>query len=158
MQVRHYDREMLGSLHQAQKQNQNQQQPQHQHQQQPGSPALAMPVTGASAAGAAGRETVTSPGGVEHSLKIAFLSQQQLKSFNLPYQLGFSNLPEAPDCFESPADADTASISGITLRPCAQYMGAVPLCRRLLVTNLFSPLISSFHLSPVFLQCCPGTS
>lgn len=44
-------------------------------------------------------------------LKIAFLSQQQLKSFNLPYQLGFSDLPEFKGTFESPNDADTASIA-----------------------------------------------
>lgn len=44
-------------------------------------------------------------------LRIAYLSQQQLKSFNLPYQLGFSTIAEVPNAnFESPADADTASI------------------------------------------------
>ena len=45
-------------------------------------------------------------------LHIAYLSQQQLRSFNLPYQLGFSDLPNTPNSFESPSDADTASISG----------------------------------------------
>eukprot|EP00598_Pedospumella_elongata_P000750 CAMPEP_0184970654 /NCGR_PEP_ID=MMETSP1098-20130426/3044_1 /TAXON_ID=89044 /ORGANISM="Spumella elongata, Strain CCAP 955/1" /LENGTH=570 /DNA_ID=CAMNT_0027492613 /DNA_START=288 /DNA_END=2000 /DNA_ORIENTATION=+ len=44
-------------------------------------------------------------------LHIAFLSQQQLKSFNLPYQLGFTNIENTPNAFESPTDADTASIS-----------------------------------------------
>eukprot|EP00428_Durinskia_dybowskii_P073064 CAMPEP_0170412594 /NCGR_PEP_ID=MMETSP0117_2-20130122/31058_1 /TAXON_ID=400756 /ORGANISM="Durinskia baltica, Strain CSIRO CS-38" /LENGTH=574 /DNA_ID=CAMNT_0010670307 /DNA_START=151 /DNA_END=1875 /DNA_ORIENTATION=- len=44
-------------------------------------------------------------------LHIAYLSQQQLRSFNLPYQLGFSDLPNTPNSFESPSDADTASIS-----------------------------------------------
>lgn len=43
-------------------------------------------------------------------LRIAYLSQQQLRSFNLPYQLGFSNIPENPGSFETPNDADTASI------------------------------------------------
>lgn len=43
-------------------------------------------------------------------LKIAYLSQQQLRSFNLPYQLGFSDIPNTPSNFESPSDADTASI------------------------------------------------
>ena len=43
-------------------------------------------------------------------LKIAYLSQQQLRSFNLPYQLGFSDIPKTPNNFESPSDADTASI------------------------------------------------
>lgn len=44
-------------------------------------------------------------------LRIAYLSQQQLRSFNLPYQLGFSNVPEVSNThFESPSDADTASI------------------------------------------------
>jgi protein phosphatase PTC7 len=43
--------------------------------------------------------------------RIAYLSQQQLRSFNLPYQLGFSNVPEVSNTnFESPSDADTASI------------------------------------------------
>jgi len=45
-----------------------------------------------------------------NDLKIAYLSQQQLRSFNLPYQLGFSDLPDTPRSFESPSDADTASI------------------------------------------------
>ena len=46
----------------------------------------------------------------EHDLRIAYISQQQLKTFNLPYQLGFSNLPQHKNTFETPADADTASI------------------------------------------------
>ena len=45
-----------------------------------------------------------------NDLKIAYLSQQQLRSFNLPFQLGFSDLPDTPRSFESPTDADTASI------------------------------------------------
>ena len=45
-----------------------------------------------------------------NDLRIAYLSQQQLRSFNLPYQLGFSNIPEHPGAFETPMDADTASI------------------------------------------------
>jgi len=54
-------------------------------------------------------------------LKIAYLSQQQLRSFNLPYQLGYTDIPGWGDDglgakpkeggkFETPADADTASI------------------------------------------------
>jgi len=44
-------------------------------------------------------------------LRTAYLSQQQLRAFNLPYQLGFSgDQPGTPDSFETPADADTASI------------------------------------------------
>lgn len=43
-------------------------------------------------------------------MKIAYLSQQQLKGFNLPYQLGFSNIPDTPQVFETPSDADVASI------------------------------------------------
>lgn len=43
-------------------------------------------------------------------LQIAFLSQQQLKSFNLPYQLGFSGIPEHQGNFEHPNDATTFSI------------------------------------------------
>lgn len=45
-----------------------------------------------------------------NDLRIAYLSQQQLRSFNLPYQLGYSNIPEHPGAFETPMDADTASI------------------------------------------------
>jgi protein phosphatase PTC7 len=45
-------------------------------------------------------------------LKIAYISQQQLRSFNLPYQLGYSKFAEAEttQAFETPTDADTASI------------------------------------------------
>jgi protein phosphatase PTC7 len=45
-------------------------------------------------------------------LKIAYLSPQQLRSFNLPYQLGFSgtDVPNAPNSFENPNDSDTVSI------------------------------------------------
>lgn len=43
-------------------------------------------------------------------LRIRYLSQQQLRSFNLPYQLGFSNIPDTPSSFETPTDSDTASI------------------------------------------------
>lgn len=47
----------------------------------------------------------------KNDLRIAYLSQQQLRAFNLPYQLGFSNIPEVSNAsFESPSDADTASI------------------------------------------------
>ena len=47
----------------------------------------------------------------KHDLRIAYLSQQQLRSFNLPYQLGFSDVPQHTGKFETPFDADTASIS-----------------------------------------------
>eukprot|EP00595_Chromulina_sp_UTEXLB2642_P003399 CAMPEP_0196766210 /NCGR_PEP_ID=MMETSP1095-20130614/20555_1 /TAXON_ID=96789 ORGANISM="Chromulina nebulosa, Strain UTEXLB2642" /NCGR_SAMPLE_ID=MMETSP1095 /ASSEMBLY_ACC=CAM_ASM_000446 /LENGTH=417 /DNA_ID=CAMNT_0042126961 /DNA_START=455 /DNA_END=1708 /DNA_ORIENTATION=+ len=43
-------------------------------------------------------------------LRIAYLSQQQLRSFNLPYQLGFSDIEEYEPSFETPNDSDTASI------------------------------------------------
>jgi protein phosphatase PTC7 len=43
-------------------------------------------------------------------MQIVFLSQQQLKGFNLPYQLGFSNKEGHPKNFNSPSDADTGSI------------------------------------------------
>jgi hypothetical protein len=61
-----------------------------------------------------------------HDLRMAYLSPQQLRyracycagisahisvrAFNLPYQLGFSNLSGGAHNFETPADADTASI------------------------------------------------
>lgn len=45
--------------------------------------------------------------GRDSHLRIAYISQQQLKSFNLPYQVGFSNLKENPAVFETPMDADT---------------------------------------------------
>eukprot|EP00596_Hydrurales_sp_CCMP1899_P005502 CAMPEP_0119043486 /NCGR_PEP_ID=MMETSP1177-20130426/22685_1 /TAXON_ID=2985 /ORGANISM="Ochromonas sp, Strain CCMP1899" /LENGTH=412 /DNA_ID=CAMNT_0007011703 /DNA_START=660 /DNA_END=1895 /DNA_ORIENTATION=- len=47
----------------------------------------------------------------KHDLRVAYLAQQQLRSFNLPYQLGFSGIPEFKGSFETPLDADTASIS-----------------------------------------------
>jgi protein phosphatase PTC7 len=46
----------------------------------------------------------------KNDLRIAYLSQQQLLSFNLPYQLGYSDIPEHPGRFQTPSDADTASI------------------------------------------------
>ena len=46
-----------------------------------------------------------------NDLRIAYLSQQQLRSFNLPYQLGYSGgIPNYSGSFETPADANTASI------------------------------------------------
>eukprot|EP01035_Chromulina_nebulosa_P024678 gene24678-32142_t len=46
-----------------------------------------------------------------NDLRIAYLSQQQLRSFNLPYQLGYGGgIPNYSGSFETPADADTASI------------------------------------------------
>ncbi len=47
----------------------------------------------------------------QNDLRIAFLSQQQLKSFNLPYQLGFSDIAEHPGNFESPTDANIHSMT-----------------------------------------------
>jgi len=44
-------------------------------------------------------------------LRIAYISQQQLKSFNLPFQVGFSNIPEHPGKFETPLDADTGEFA-----------------------------------------------
>lgn len=47
-----------------------------------------------------------------NDLKIAFLAQQQLRSFNLPYQLGFSgDAPGFKGNFETPNDSDTSSIA-----------------------------------------------
>ena len=45
-----------------------------------------------------------------NDLRIAYLSQQQLKSFNRPYQLGFSTFPEHAGNFQLPIEADCASI------------------------------------------------
>ena len=47
---------------------------------------------------------------VGHNMGIAFLSQQQLRSFNLPFQLGYSGIPEHQGNFEMPSDATTFSI------------------------------------------------
>lgn len=46
-----------------------------------------------------------------NDLRIAFLSQQQLKSFNLPYQLGYSGIEDHTDNFETPTDAATHSMT-----------------------------------------------
>eukprot|EP01041_Mallomonas_annulata_P009951 gene9951-20687_t len=43
-------------------------------------------------------------------LRLAYISQQQLKGFNMPYQLGFSDIPDHSGVFETPADADTDEI------------------------------------------------
>jgi hypothetical protein len=45
----------------------------------------------------------------KHDLRVAYLSQQQLRSFNLPYQLGFSGIPQHLGSFETPLDADTGT-------------------------------------------------
>lgn len=47
----------------------------------------------------------------KHDLRVAYLSQQQLRSFNLPYQLGFSGIPQHHGSFETPSDADTGTQS-----------------------------------------------
>lgn len=56
------------------------------------------------------RDLTTSQGEKKTDFKIAYISQQQLRSFNLPYQLGYFKLAETPQTFETPNDADTASI------------------------------------------------
>jgi hypothetical protein len=38
----------------------------------------------------------------KHDLRVAYLAQQQLRSFNLPYQLGFSDIPQFKGSFETP--------------------------------------------------------
>lgn len=49
----------------------------------------------------------------DFSNKIVYMSQQQLKGFNMPYQLGNSVDPSHPSVFESPVDADVSSINVI---------------------------------------------
>jgi protein phosphatase PTC7 len=58
------------------------------------------------------RDKVISPNERKTDWKVAYISQQQLRSFNFPYQLGFSKVPssEGGTVFETPNDADTASI------------------------------------------------
>ncbi len=46
----------------------------------------------------------------ESNLRIFFMSQQQLRSFNLPFQLGQSNTPQGMASFETPRDAMNTSI------------------------------------------------
>ncbi len=46
----------------------------------------------------------------ESNLRIFFMSQQQLRSFNLPFQLGQSNIPQGTASFETPRDAVNTSI------------------------------------------------
>ncbi len=55
-----------------------------------------------------------------NDFRIAFVSRQQLRSFNLPYQLGYTNTVavaegggsagETGGCFDTPQDADNSSI------------------------------------------------
>ena len=94
-QVRHIDTDVVGYMRQ--------------HRHDPGNSITAAPGMNGAVPGTA------VVAGADSDLHIAYLSQQQLRSFNLPYQLGFSNLPEAPGNFETPSDADTASISGMYL-------------------------------------------
>ncbi len=58
----------------------------------------------------AGHKPSRDVGHVGHDMGIAFLSQQQLRSFNLPYQLGHSGIPEHQGSFDRPSDATTFSI------------------------------------------------
>jgi protein phosphatase PTC7 len=44
-----------------------------------------------------------------NDFRIAFVSRQQLRSFNLPYQLGYTNT-QPENCFDTPCDADNSSI------------------------------------------------
>ena len=44
-----------------------------------------------------------------NDFRIAFVSRQQLRSFNLPYQLGYTNTG-AEGCFDTPSDSDNSSI------------------------------------------------
>ncbi|CAM9704782.1 unnamed protein product, partial [Phaeothamnion confervicola] len=43
-------------------------------------------------------------------LRLAFISQQQLRSFNLPYQFGYTNVPADQGNFETPRDAVNTSV------------------------------------------------
>ena len=43
----------------------------------------------------------------KNDLRIAYLAQQQIKSFNRPYQLGFCNIPGVSWLGDTPSDADT---------------------------------------------------
>ena len=56
--------------------------------------------------------------GRETDLRIAFLSQQQLHSFNYPYQLGYDDPAEytksSPPTFDQPLDAN---VTGYGTRP-----------------------------------------
>ncbi|CBN75514.1 conserved unknown protein [Ectocarpus siliculosus] len=45
----------------------------------------------------------------DSDLRLAFISQQQLRSFNLPYQFGYTNVPEDNANFETPRDAVNTS-------------------------------------------------
>jgi protein phosphatase PTC7 len=66
-------------------------------------------------------------------MKIAYLSQQQLRSFNLPYQLGFAEgIPGYNGRFEAPTDADTGELSSLL-----QY-------------NILDALYISFYLSDTY--------
>jgi len=44
-----------------------------------------------------------------NDFRIAFVSRQQLRSFNLPYQMGYTNT-QPENCFDTPSDADNSSI------------------------------------------------
>mmetsp|Transcript_7917 Transcript_7917/g.20283 ORF Transcript_7917/g.20283 Transcript_7917/m.20283 type:complete len:202 (+) Transcript_7917:102-707(+) len=69
-------------------------------------------------AGSVGMPNFLSSGGRSKdpaSMSIAFLSQQQLRSFNFPYQLGFSGSEEEEEgLFETPMDAN---VTGYAVRP-----------------------------------------
>ena len=51
-----------------------------------------------------------------NDLRIAFVSRQQLRSFNLPYQLGYTNTGAGDQCFDTPSDADNSSIPVMRVR------------------------------------------
>ena len=73
----------------------------------------------------------------KHDLRVAYLSQQQLRSFNLPYQLGYSGIPQHTGIFESPLDADTGKpVITLTTQP-------INIVFRILY-SVFSPLRISY--------------
>lgn len=69
-----------------------------------------------------------------NDFRIAFVSRQQLRSFNLPYQLGHTNTLEdggqhgrrdGHHCFDTPADADNSSIPVMRVRAWVDSFGLV---------------------------------
>ena len=68
-------------------------------------------------AGGLTRERATPRHLRSNDLKVMFMSQQQLRSFNLPYQVGYSGIKEHSGTFEEPSDANSCKLLCFTSAP-----------------------------------------
>ena len=88
-------------------------------------------------AGGLTRERATPRHLRSNDLKIIFMSQQQLRSFNLPYQLGYSGIKEHSGSFETPSDANSCTYTPSPLIHFIHLQIGVPIYFCLTAINFF---------------------